>query len=308
MLMTTKRSGLRVIPAPSLAELTSIRLGGEALARVRLENEADFAALPQTLRKLGGRPAVLGQGSNILAGEGKLPLVLLELDKSKREIRLLENGLDEALVEVSASMPLPFFLNSLAGMGLGGLDGLAGIPGQVGGAVAMNAGSFGQEIKDRLHGLRLFSPALGLITLEAEELETGYRHLGIPALEGTADGENWFVILNARFRCPKQKPEEIRARMRACLEQKRRSQPLDLPSAGCVFKNPPQAPAGKLLEECGFKGRILGGMAFSSLHANFLVNTGKGKSPEALKLIEEAREAVLAAKGVQMELEVRLWV
>jgi len=174
--------------------------------------------------------------------------------------------------------------------------------------VAMNAGSFGQEIKDHLCGLRLFSPSLGIIALEAEELETGYRRLGIPALERMADGENWFVILSARFRCPKQKPEEIRARMRACLEQKRRVQPLDLPSAGCVFKNPPQAPAGKLLEECGFKGRILGGMAFSSLHANFLVNTGKGKSSEALKLIEEAREAVLAARGVLMELEVRLWV
>ena len=303
-----KRPSLRISKAPSLAELTTIRLGGEALARVRVEDETGLAALPQMLSRLGGRPVMLGQGSNILAAGGQLPLVLVELGNgfAWRDIRILESTPQGTLAEVSAAWPLPLCLNRFADQGLGGLSGLMGIPGRVGGAVAMNAGSFGQEIKDRLHSVRLFSPALGFVTLEAEKLDLGYRHFGIPSLDG-AGSSAWFILVSAVFNCPRQEPEAIRAHMRSCLARKRLTQPLSERSAGCVFKNPPEAPAGKLLEACGMKGRARGGMSFSGMHANFLINNGTGRPEEALELIEEARSAVRAATGLVLDLEVLLW-
>jgi UDP-N-acetylmuramate dehydrogenase len=303
-----KSSSLRIGRAPSLAELTTIRLGGRALARVRVEDERGLAALPGVLSHLGGRPVVLGQGSNILAAGGELPLVLVELGTgfAQRDIRILASTSLEILAEVSAAWPLPLCLGRFSGLGMGGLSGLTGIPGRVGGAVAMNAGAFGQEIKDRLRRVRLFSPALGLVTLEAEELDMGYRHFSIPSLDG-AGGCGWFILLSAAFNCPRQETGSIRAHMRDCMERKRLSQPLSAFSAGCVFKNPPEAPAGKLLEECGMKGRSRGGMSFSALHANFLVNNGAGRPEEALELIEQAQSAVRAATGLNLELEVRIW-
>ena len=303
-----RSSGLRVLRAPSLASLTTLRLGGQALALVLIEHEGALSALPDLLKVLGGRAAVLGRGSNILAADGELPLVLLAFSPSfqQREgLRILDE--DEATVRaaIPASLPLPLTLENLAKLGLGGLSGLVGIPGTLGGAVAMNAGSFGREIKDQLLGVRVFFPSLGLLTLPASELELGYRSFTFkdPALRAL----DWNLIIEAEFRLPRATPGEIRLHMRECLARKRVSQPLALPSAGCVFKNPPHDAAGRLLEEAGYKGRAVGGMAFSSLHANFMVNTGRGTAQEAFTLLHEAREAVRSIHGISLETEVKIW-
>ncbi|MDR2051330.1 MAG: UDP-N-acetylmuramate dehydrogenase [Deltaproteobacteria bacterium] len=302
--------GLKITAAPSLAELTSIRLGGEAIARVLAEDEASLDALPEVLAGLGGKAAILGQGSNILAHDGPLPLVLLELGEAfrKREPRLLEETGNTARVTASAALPLPLFLNTLFRLGLGGLSGLSGIPGRLGGAIAMNAGSFGQEIGDRLRRVRLFTPELGIRILEEEDLDLGYRRFTLPPSLRCPEPGGWFLILGAEFLLPRQAPESIKAEMQSSLRRKAETQPLNLPSAGCVFKNPPGQKAGKLLEEAGFRGRSRGGLAFSSVHANFLVNTsGRGRADDAFALILEAREAVLARNGVLMETEVEIW-
>lgn len=191
---------------------------------------------------------------------------------------------------------------------MGGLTGLAGIPGLLGGAVAGNAGSFGDDIKGCLSGVSLFSPALGRVSLQAGELEMGYRHFNLPQLDGEAAGpRDWFIIEGAEFNCAKANPDLLRDRFGECLAQKRRSQPVGEAGAGCIFKNPSEGPAGKLLDEAGFKGRARGGMSFSELHANFMVNDGSGTSAQAFELIDEAREAVRQAFGVRLELEVKVW-
>ena len=135
---------MREIMRPSLAERTTLRLGGTAIAELILEDAADLAALPERLRALGGSPLILGAGSNILARDGELPLVLLR-PRFMRGPEIAGGKDGKILVRVGAGVPLPRLLRFCAGHGLSGLEGLVGIPGSVGGAVAMNAGSFGTE-------------------------------------------------------------------------------------------------------------------------------------------------------------------
>jgi UDP-N-acetylmuramate dehydrogenase len=136
----------------------------------------------------------------------------------------------------------------------------------------------------------------------------GYRRFTLPArLRPSASG-SWFLIIEAEFCLPRQEAADIRAEMQSCLRRKVETQPLNVPSAGCVFKNPPGQAAGRLLEEAGFKGRVRGELAFSPLHANFLVNTtGRGRAEDAFALILEARETVLARSGIFLETEVEIW-
>lgn len=302
--------GLTISSAPALSSLTTIRLGGTPLARVVVDEACGFECLPSTLERLGGRPMVLGRGSNILAHDGELPLVLVELGKSFscQEPTVLREEGDSVVVCAGAAMPLPLFVSRLAAMGLDGLTGLAGIPGQIGGAIAQNAGSFGDDISSCLSSVSLFSPTLGHVMLRASELDMGYRNFKLPQLAGeSANSRNWFIIDGAEFRLRKTPAEALQARARECLLKKRQTQPVADASAGCIFKNAEEAPAGRLLEEAGLKGQSRGGMSFSTMHANFMVNDGTGTSEQAFSLIEDARYMVLDHSGVELELEVKIW-
>jgi UDP-N-acetylmuramate dehydrogenase len=302
--------GLVISGAPALKRLTTIRLGGTPIARVVVDEPEGFDHLAATLERLGGSPVVLGNGSNILAHDGDLPLVLLELGRSFtcQEPTVLREDGDNVTVCAGAAMPLPLFVSRLAAMGLDGLTGLAGIPGQLGGAIAQNAGSFGSEIKDCLSGVSIFSPPLGRVVLKAGELDMGYRNFRLPQLEGVSgSSRNWFIIDGAEFRLRKAPAEELQARARECIRKKRESQPVADARAGCVFKNTEAGPAGMLLEKSGLKGQSKGGMSFSALHANFMVNDGTGRSDQAFALIDEARYMVMDHFGVSLELEVKVW-
>lgn len=302
--------GLVISNAQPLSKLTTIRLGGLPIGRVRVEALSGFEVLPSALERLGGSPVVLGRGSNILAHDGNLPLVLVELGEAfvSRQPEVVSENEESITLRLGAGTPLQLLLNRLLSMGLGGLGGLAGIPGQLGGAVAMNAGSFGDTIGNCLSSVSLFSPALGNVSIKAEDLELGYRRFVIPQLaEPDARAPRWFIIHGAEFVCPKQPREDLEHKVATSLEKKRASQPLGASSAGCIFKNPELAPAGKLLEEAGLKGRSRSGMSFSQVHANFMVNDGNGTSDNAFELIDEARNLVRERFGVKLELEVRIW-
>lgn len=303
-------NGLLISNAPPLSKLTTIRLGGHPIARVIVEGVEGFEALPSTLERLGGIPVVMGRGSNILARDGELPVVLIELGKSFKcpEPTVLRDEGDSMVVCAGAATPLPLLLSRLTAMGLGGLTGLAGIPGLLGGAIAMNAGSFGDEIKNCLSSVSLFSPPLGRVVLKASELDISYRHFKLPQLaDVTGRALNWFIIDGVELRCPKAPVELLQEQARECLDKKRKSQPIADASAGCIFKNNEAGPAGWLLEQSGMKGLSKGGMSFSSLHANFLVNDGMGMAEQAFELIDEARYMVQDTFGVHLELEVRIW-
>ncbi len=294
--------GLDILPGPLLAERSTLRLGGRAWAELLVQNEEGFNNLALSLRDLGGQPAVLGRGSNILAKDGPLPLVIISCHKELcGGPALIKEYGNEALVGCGAGQPLSTLINRLAEAGLGGLEALAGIPGSVGGAVAMNAGSFGSDIGESLHSAYIYTPEQGLTEYPAEQLKFGYRHFAPPR------PCEWFVVAKAVFRLQKQNKDRVLNRVHEVLEGKRSTQPLQEASAGSTFKNPAGMAAGKLLEEAGFKGYALGGMAFSEKHANFLVNKGNGTATQALELLDRARSKVLALTGIALEMEVKIW-
>lgn len=299
--MIVSQDGFIILDSPSLAERTTIRLGGEAIAEVRISDLSGLERLPGLLARIGGRVRVMGEGSNIIARPGKLPLLLLSLAPVEGP-RVIEDKGDSVLLHVPAGMRLPALLAHTAGLGLSGLEGLCGIPGSVGGAVAMNAGSFGAEIGSLTSSIQLFSPLWGLTEREAKDVTFSYR-----VCEPHGHG-GWFLVCAVTLELAKGDKDDIRARMREVYARKQQSQPVTAWSAGCVFKNPASgAPAGRLLEEAGFRGKKAGGMAFSSVHANFLVNEGGGTFDQAMELIETAREKVRGRSGHELELEVRLW-
>ncbi len=317
---------LKVLPGPLFAERTTLRLGGRARAELRLESAEDCHALADELARQDGRPMALGWGSNLLALDGDLPLVALSLAAAEPElVGVEEDGFQR--VKACGGLMLPKLISWAAARGLSGLEGLAGIPGTVGGAVAMNAGSYGRQTAELLARVRLWTPEVGLTWIGPESWIAGYRRFepvfvagardaaGAQGSDGSsarsvslkagASGAVWLVA-EAELILDVADAERVQAGVRAVLSKKKASQPVSAATCGCVFKNPLGGSAGKMLDECGFKGRRLGGMAFSEMHANFLVNQGGGTADAALELIALAREAVTNRFGVNLELEVQV--
>ncbi len=294
---------MHLVSAPELSRLTTLRLGGRASALIQPSCREELEALPETVRQLEGRPVVLGRGSNVLARDGELPLILIRPPRGGLPELLGDQPGGEARVRTDAGLALPVLLAWCRDRGLSGLEGLSGIPGEVGGAAAMNAGSYGCDFGERLVALEVFSPETGLRTLDAGELNREYRKLRVPAL----DGVSWWMIVGAVLELTPAVPARVAQAMRETLARKRATQPVGARSAGCVFKNPEGLSAGKLLEQAGFRGKRRGGVGFSSLHANFLINEAGGTSAQALELIAEAQERVAALFGVTLQPEVKVW-
>lgn len=300
---------LQIYAAPKLASLTSLHLGGQALACVTFDSLDDLDTLPGMLKKLGGRPVMLGGGTNILAADGELPLVLVRCALDSEPSVMGEDGLGNLFVRVSAGMKLPRLLAWCFKNELGGLEGMAGIPGTVGGAVAGNAGAQGTAIGSHVIKMDMFAPRMGHRSFVWCDVCFGYRSLSVPECDEA------FQVLTSVVLALRPTPREaIQAKIREHVAHKRQVQPVQAWSAGCVFKNPESpdakdAPlsAGRLLDEAGFRGKQLGGMCFSSIHANFLVNEGSGSAGAALELVREAQEAVRRKHGVELQPEVKIW-
>ena len=283
---------------PSLASRTTIHLGGHAIAELMPESIEDLNCLALRVGRLGGMPYVLGQGSNILAEDGELPLVLVRPGFYCGPTVVGEKN-ERMLVSCGAGLTLRRLLRFCLAQGLSGLEGLAGIPGSVGGAVAMNAGSFGVCVGDCLDSVRVWS-ARGLHVFSRQSLEFGYRHFSIPNLDAG------HMIVEATFALTPEQRSVIFRKTRHDFILKKSRQPLQSASAGCIFKNPSATvSAGRLLEDAGFRGKQLGGMAFSQKHANFLINCGNGTSAEAFALIAEAQYVVKERFGFELCPEVR---
>ncbi len=287
---------LELIHTPRLSERTTLRLGGPALAEAVARTEADLDQLAAELPRLGGRPLALGSGSNMLATEGPLDLTLVRPANVQGPVA--EHTAVGALVRVGAGYGLPRFLGLCQRMGLSGMEGLTGIPGRIGGAVAMNAGSYGVETGARLTRVRMWTPEGGLVWRQASQCTFGYRRFDAGV------GKGFSLIWEAEFALTNDDPVAVRERMEQAYAKKRASQPVTAKSAGCVFKNPECDNAGRLLEQAGMRGKRLGGMAFSEKHANFLVNLGEGTPAQALELLDMGQRAVRLRSGVTLEMEV----
>ncbi len=309
---------LRITPTPSLAALTTLGIGGIAAARIHVDTK-DAENLPKALATLGFGFAdcrVLGGGSNLLVQEGEIPIVLIspQAEEENHGISLLSADNALARVSVSAHTPLPLLLQFCAQHGFTGLEGLVGVPGRAGGAIAMNAGGYGMEVGSLLEELTVFTPENGLVTLKrtngVSPWQSRYRHFSL-AMPGQTEPES-MLIFQAVLAMPITSANAVKAAMQQNLAAKKQSQPLGEKSAGCVFKNPAGESAGKLLDAAGFKGKTNGPVAFSQKHANFLVHTAKkqesaGAYAAAKELITEAKDTVAQKTGIHLELEVRVW-
>lgn len=291
---------MREVRNPSLSAITTLGLGGTCSLELTVSSRDDLAAMDDRIRELGLPVYVVGRGSNIFGLDGSHEAVLVRPAFTDGPAVLGDETADGGvLVFCGAGISLPVLLAFLREKGLSGMEGLAGIPGTVGGAVAMNAGSFGTSTAESLDSVEIWSGGR-LVRLTPDACETGYRHFRPRGLAGS------FLVVSAVFRLSRSTSQDVAAGMQHNFQMKKSRQPITARSAGCVFRNPAcGVSAGALLERAGFRGRRKGSVALSEQHANFLVNLGGGTSAEALALLEEARTAVRAMAGVELDFEVR---
>ena len=291
---------MREVRNPSLSAITTLGLGGTCSLELTVSSRDDLAAMDDRIRELGLPVYVVGRGSNIFGLDGSHEAVLVRPAFTDGPAVLGDETADGGvLVSCGAGISLPVLLAFLREKGLSGMEGLAGIPGTVGGAVAMNAGSFGTSTAESLDSVEIWSGGR-LVRLTPDACETGYRHFRPRGLAGS------FLVVSAVFRLSRSTSQDVAAGMQHNFQMKKSRQPITARSAGCVFRNPAcGVSAGALLERAGFRGRRKGSVALSEQHANFLVNLGGGTSAEALALLEEARTAVRAMAGVERDFEVR---
>src|SRR5271169_4606056 len=285
--------GVQLKPAASLAELTSLGIGGTT-DLLRIEKHEAIPGLLNLLDLHGVPHKFLGGGSNLLVGDGELPWVVLQLAKPDPEIVL-----DGKFAQVDAAADLGRTVTFCAKNDLGGMEGLIGVPGTVGGALRMNAGAYGMQIGSYVRQVKLYRAAVRkLETLEGDQISFEYRHTSFAPDD---------MMLAVKLELPSKPYRESLKGIRICNEKRRASQPLGQKSAGCIFKNPPGASAGRMIDELGLKGLNVGDARVSDRHANFFVNAGTASAKDMLTLIADVRERVHKAFGVELEHEVVLW-
>ena len=280
-------------PAAKLSELTSLGIGGATdLLRI-----TKHESIPDLLKLLDANHIphkFLGGGSNLLVADGELPWVVLQLVPPEPDVVLEGN-----LARVHAAADLGRTVTFCAKHDLGGMEGLIGVPGTVGGALRMNAGAYGMQIGAHVREVQLYRAAARQIeTLRAHQISFEYRHTSFAPDD---------MMLAVKLELPSKPYNEILKGIRICNEKRRSSQPLGQKSAGCIFRNPPGASAGRMIDELGLKGLSVGDARVSDRHANFFVNTGHASAKDMLALIAGVRERVEKSYGVALENEVVVW-
>ena len=272
----------------------SFRVGGPARRMAFPGTGEQLVILWQLAEDCGARPILLGKGSNVLPPDGGMDRLVVETSR----LAALEAGEDGTLL-AEAGVSLARLAEFAAQRGLAGLEFAHGIPGTVGGALCMNAGAYGGEMKDVVEEVTLLLPEEGVKRFSGAEMAFGYRRSFL------ADHPE-AVAIRARFRLAAGDEGAIRERMRELMAKRRASQPLEYPSAGSTFKRPEGNFAGTLIDQCGLKGFTVGGAQVSEKHAGFLINRGGATAEDVLALIREVQRRVLAEKGVALQPEVKI--
>ena len=273
---------------------TTIKVGGPCQFWVKPTSIESFARAVKFFREAGIPVRVIGRGSNLLIRDGGIPGAVIRPGGGEFEdVRV--SGDDRIIAGVGARFKKVTAVAKSAG--IGGFEWMEGIPGSVGGGLRMNAGAMGAQTFDQVVSVRYLDLEGKLVDKTAEEIVAGYRN--VPELE-----ENFAV--SAVFRGTPAAADEIAAKIERSVDKRRGSQPVAA-SAGCIFKNPrTDLPAGKLVDELGFKGRGIGAAKVSDIHGNFIVNEGDATASEVLGLIEEIRAAARATHGIELDTEVQI--
>jgi len=272
-----------------LAPFTWFRVGGPAEWLVRPADAEDLVTLLRDLP--AGMPlTVIGAASNLIIRDGGLPGVVVRLGGGFGGVSVEADGLVAGAAALDVTVA-----EHAAAAGLSGLEFLCGIPGSIGGAVAMNAGAYGAEVKDVLDWAEVATPR-GVQRLPAEAFAFAYRHAALP--EGA-------VVIRARFRATPGDRQAIAARMQQIRVEREATQPVRARTGGSTFKNPPGHKAWELIDSAGCRGLVHGGAQVSEKHCNFLINTGQATAADLEALGEEVRARVQAKSGIALEWEIR---
>jgi UDP-N-acetylmuramate dehydrogenase len=270
-----------------LKEHTYIKIGGPADIFVIPEEKEGMKWLVKFLKERGIRFFIMGNGTNLIFSDGGFRGVVIKSNRCFDGLKISENNMF-----VGSGIDLMKAIYTSAESGICGLEKLAGIPGTVGGAVWMNAGAFGCEIKDCVDRVYYIDNEG---REKAEKIEMGYRSSSLSEED---------IIMGADFHLGYGEREEILADIEEVKRKRKEKQPIDFPSAGSVFKNPDNGHAGEIVERLGMKGMVIGGAEISSKHANFIINRGDGTCDDVKKLIQKVQDEVSKNEGIELELEV----
>lgn len=284
--------GCKALKNERLSNHISFKVGGPCPLLIEPKNENQLRDILKEIKKENIPFAILGNGTNVLVLDEGIDKVVVKIGDEMTRLSL--EG--EDVISCSAGTKVVTLCKFALEKSLSGLEFAYGIPGTCGGAVFMNAGAYGGEVKDVLSEITYLTPDSELKTMSAEEAELSYRH--------SVFKENGCIVVSAKFKLKKAPKEEIKIAMTDFLSRRKDKQPLEYPSAGSTFKRPEGYYAGALIEQCGFKGKTLGGAQISEKHAGFLINKNGATAKDILDLINLTRETVKKETGVTLEPEV----
>jgi UDP-N-acetylmuramate dehydrogenase len=275
-----------------LRRFTSMKVGGPADCLFFPKDVDELRKVIRFARRKKIPFLILGKGTNLIVRDKGVRGWVINLTQGMRKIEMAGE-----VVEAEAGLPLQRLVQFSVQKGLTGLEPFFGIPGTVGGGLAMNAGAWGAELKDVLLSMTLMKGDGEIVERSRSRLRFSYRGLVLPP--------SW-IILKGCFQLKRGRKEEILERVKSFSELRRKRQPLDYPSAGSIFKNPKEGPAGKWIEEAGLKGFRIGQVMISERHANFIINLGKAKAEDVIHLVELVERKIYEEKDISLEREVKV--
>ena len=285
---------VKIVENEPMSAHTTFRIGGPARYYMIPENAGKVSKCMGFAMKMELPYVIVGKGSNVLFSDEGYPGVVIEVGRSMADIEVSEDG----HIRAGAGAGLGALAAAAAKQSLSGLEFASGIPGTVGGAVVMNAGAYGGEIKDCIKSAKVLDKEGAVLELSRDEMELGYRSSVIQ--------RRGYIVTEAVFQLHKGNKEQILGRMSELNAKRREKQPLDYPSAGSTFKRPEGYFAGKLIEDAGLRGFQVGDAQVSEKHCGFVINRGKATAADVIGLMEEVQKRVLETSGVRLEPEVKI--
>ena len=283
----------KIIEDESLSKYTTFKIGGPAKILIEAVSDEEILKIVKLFDEMKENYLIIGNGSNLLISDKVFERPVIVLDKNFAKIM----PIDEVTLYAEAGASLKSLANKALDLELGGLEAISGIPGTVGGAVYMNAGAYGSEIKDVVTKVRCIKDEK-IVELDASEVNFAHRR--------SIFQEKGYVILGAYFKLEKKAREEIEAEQKDYTQRRVDKQPLEYPSAGSVFKRPEGHYASKLIEDAGLKGLSVGGAMVSKKHSGFIINTGGASFDDVVTLIEKVKAIVKEKFAVDLEEEIRI--
>jgi UDP-N-acetylmuramate dehydrogenase len=275
---------------------TSIGIGGKVDALLFPEDEGELTKVAGFLRERRIPSLPVGNWTNLIVRDGGYRGALISLARI-RSLNLRDEGENGVLLLAGAGCPLSELVSFTVREAVAGMEFCAGIPGSVGGAVRMNAGAYGGNIANVIESSTIIDGSGEIRNVPREELPFSYRNLDLPAES---------IIIGAAFRLRREAAEKIAGRVREIIGLRRDKHPLEFPNAGSIFKNPPDCPAGRLIEEAGLKGFRIGDAQVSEKHGNFIVNRGAATAADLLRLIALIQQRIFEKTGHALETEVKI--